>query len=128
MSGAMSRAHSRSSSWAIDFGGSGKAGHVRYGQDRRPEKRDSSGERARTMGVPQELRERLVIGGFLEQPHSRHAAIRDAKNHPARSERCCSAQPRSKIPIREYRTCPTFFATGVNALAAVIHCIWSNEL
>ena len=63
---------------------------------------------------PQDLRERLVSGGFLEQPRSLHAAIRDAKNHPTRSERCCSAQPQSKVPIREYRTCPTFFATGVN--------------
>ena len=35
----------------IDFGGSGKAGQVRYWQDRRREKRDSSGERS-TQGVP----------------------------------------------------------------------------
>ena len=63
------------------------------------------------MSIPQNLLECLVVGRFLEQLHSRHAAIQDVKNHSTRSYPRCSWHRRTIIqnsPSCQYRTCPAF--------------------
>src|SRR5271157_522492 len=61
--------------------------------------------------IPQNLLECLVVGRFLEQLHSRHAAIQEVKNHSTRSDPRCSWHRRTIIqnsPSCQYRTCPVF--------------------
>src|SRR5271157_3331315 len=61
--------------------------------------------------ILQNLLECLVVGRFLEQLHSRHAAIQDVKNHSTRSYPRCPWHHRSIIqnsPSCQYRTCPAF--------------------
>src|SRR5271166_4440284 len=61
--------------------------------------------------ILQNLLECLVVGRFLEQLHSRHAAIQDVKNHSTKSDPRCSWHRRTIIqnsPSCQYRTRPAF--------------------